>query len=196
MAIVIKKFEPTEQTKRIIQLAEEAQEGVEITRLNMRTNIEIAMKCGALLIKEQNHVTKQMGRGFWSSYFEINFSKILPLRSAQRWMGLARAHGAGARSLSSKTSAGVLPGSSGGDDSLRSGILALGIFPVKTPAEVAGNRTTPTFTSHLAVVNRFKKWHAAMRKRRDYEPMTQTQREQLRKDFREVHEFCQEIFAP
>ena len=200
--ITQKTYEPTEQTKRIIELAQEALDGANHAKQRINASVEAACRCGALLNAEQKKVSKELGRGYWLSYFEIHFAKIVPYGTARRWMGLA---------ITNKVRAEVSMQSSASDSKssqemakfptepteniIRRGMLALDMFPKKTHGAIEGDRPTPQFNSHLAIINRFKLWLADFTKANHSRAMTGEQKAQLRKDFRELIEFCEELTA-
>ncbi len=200
--ITQKTYEPTEQTKRIIELAQEAHDGALQAKRQIHTSVEIACKCGALLNAEQKKVSKELGRGYWLSYFEATFSKHVAYSTARRWMGLA---------ITNKVKAEVLTENKNRDagakelqnfdphseheNIIRRGMLALDMFPKKTHIVIEADRPTPQLHSHLAIINRFKSWRADFAKANNHKPMTGEQRTQLRQDFREVIEFCNELTA-
>lgn len=200
--IVQKTYQPTAQAKRIIELTQEIQDGTQQAKRQIHTQVENACKCGALLNAEQKIVTKEMGRGYWMSYFEATFSRHVPYSTARRWMGLA---------IVNKTKPEVLTESKNQDgeakelqnfdpysqreNTIRRGMLALDMFPKKTHAPLEADRPTPQLQSHLAIINRFKAWRADLAKANNYRQLTGEQRTQLRQDFREVIEFCNELTA-
>ena len=195
MTKIVKKYEPTEQTKRIIELAQEAQGGATEARKRIKLSIDAAVKCGQLLIEERKQVIKEIGRGYWLSYYEINFAKVLPLRTAQYWMKLQCAIAYSRSSEPGNNGNGDLPESMPEDNITRLGMLALELFPKKTELITHGNVPAPKLTSHLAIIARLEEWILALHKRSNYEPMTTAQRDQLRADFHKVIEFCNELEA-
>ncbi|MBS0328237.1 MAG: hypothetical protein JSR30_00160 [Proteobacteria bacterium] len=207
-----RKFEPTEQTKRIISLMQEVSAAVDEVRRNQKHTVAVASKCGALLNAEQQKVTKEFGRGRWMNYYEIHFAKYVPYSTGRRWMTLAIANGVKSTQFLSErlrsddeeaVSKAESPDSADekedceADDTppnnLRRGLLALELMPKKVEQQVIGNRPTPRLTSHLAIINRFKAWLADFKRSMGHRKLTEAQREQLSQDFREVIAFCKEL---
>src|SRR2546422_617125 len=89
-SITTKSYEPTERAQQILALSQEAFDGAEEVKKRTRQSVEKATECGRLLLEEQAHIGKTMGKGYWESYFEATFSKLLPSRTAQNWMRLAK----------------------------------------------------------------------------------------------------------
>ncbi len=194
MTKIIKKYEPTENTARILELGSELAGLVSTTKDNQHRCVELAVKIGALLSAERKKVTKEMGRGYWTSYYEITFGKTIPQSTGYRYMKLYF--------LSGKNGKAELADDYKSDfrqeepnNVLRNGILALDMLPKKEAPKLEGDRPAPRTSSHLALITRFKAWHVWYRRQNDHKAATPEQVQQLREDFRELIAFCKDLEA-
>ena len=193
MTKIIKAYEPTENTNRIIALGMELTELVGHTKENHHHCVELAVRIGSLLINERNKVTKEMGRGYWSSYYEITFGKVIPDRTARRYMQLAAASGRNAKAELAEDYKSDFRTSEQNGNMLRSGILALDMLPKKELPKIESDKPAPRINSHLALITRFKAWHVWFRRQNDHKAATPEQVAQLREDFRELIAFCKDL---
>lgn len=185
---------PTERTKQIITLAQEALGGAEEVRKRTRLSIEAAKKCGKLLTEEREAITRQAKkRGQWLSYYDSHFAHIIPLRTAQHWMkinAIAPSH-----TPELKGTSETAPTVFTNPNETRLGMLALDLFPKKKPVEVAGDAPTPRTDSHLAIVNRFVAWHTNLKQRSSLGRLSVEERNQLLADFGPIVEFVHQLEA-
>lgn len=193
MTKIIKTYEPTENTTRILSLGVELNGLIDATKSNQHRCVELATKVGALLMAEQAKVTKEMGRGYWVSYFEITFSKVISIASFYRYKKLAIICSAknGNDELAEDYKSDIRQNDT--PNLLRNGLFALEMLPKKEAPALAGDKPAPRPTSHLSLITKFKVWHIWWRKQNDYKPPTPEQATQLREDFREMIEFCKEL---
>lgn len=188
----ISLIEPREQTQRIIALAIEAQSGAEDVKKRVKLCIDAVRRCGKLLEEEKQFVTREMGRGKWIDYFEANFSKVLPLRTAQDWM---KKYGESAIAYSKThtledTSAPENPEFGMDSNTMRNGMLALGLFPKKVMMVSEGKIAAPRLdASHLAHISWLEDWIDELREN----TITPERVAQLRGDFRKIAAFCRDI---
>ncbi len=188
----IVNFEPSERTQQIVALAASALSGADEVRQRIRRTTEMALECGRLLIEEQAEVKAKHGHGAWSTYFEINFSKVVSDRHARHWMRMA------------KTAIATLP-SGYTPNQLRFDVLTLGAFPPKqhpgthgaidAPTNTPPGRTAttlPAHSTHLGLINRFSAWRAWLHTSTGGE-MTTERAMQLLSDFGPMVQFVEEL---
>lgn len=193
MTKIIKKYEPTENTKRILALGGELSDLVKTTKDNQHLCVDLAVKIGALLVIERNKVTKEMGRGYWGSYYDLTFGKVIPDRTGRRYMQLSAASGRNAKTELPDNYESSFRTELPTGNMLRSGILALDMLPKKEAPKIEGDRPAPRTTSHLALVTRFKAWHVWWRRQNDHKRATHEQVTQLKEDFRDLIAFCNDL---
>lgn len=184
-----RKIEQRPEVLRILALATEALEGATEVRKRVRRSLEAAEKCGQMLNREKRHVTREFGHGAWLSYFEINFSKTFNIRTAQGWMKLKNAI---AHSTKAELSDITAPEKTEIEDanSLRLGMLALGLFPKKTALTIAGNRPVPRLNeSYLAHLSWLEDWIDET----TAQPLTPELVAQFKVDWLKVSKFCSSL---
>jgi hypothetical protein len=189
----IKKYEPTSNTQKIIALGTELAAGITDTRSRMKLSIEQATELGRLLNREMSIITKELGRGYWTSYYEIQFNAVIPWSSGRRYMRMAKGLVLSEHSASGDNKA--LYESEIRQDSTnaeRIGIFALDFVPKKT-AVVSGDKPAKKIRSHLSFIAGFRQWFEWFKKTNDYKTAPKGQIEQLRTDFKEVIEFCKTL---
>ncbi len=190
------KIEPREETKRILELAEEALGGAIEARKRIKLSIDAAKKCGRLLNQEKKFVTRELGRGYWLSYYEINFGKVLPLRTAQHWMRLEYAIAYSPTDELRDSSGPEKTENMSEANILRLGMLALDLFPKKTPLLIEGNAPAPKLSaSYLAHLSWLEDWISEFNEQSLVTPPTAARIAQLKADFRKVIQFCQQLGA-
>jgi len=184
--IVQKSYKPTPECVRINELAKSAMGGAELAKKQIYLAGEEALKCGQMLLLEKSKITKEMGRGYWQSYFEINHGKVFTLRTAQRWMSLAQTP-----AIENDTPrANVV--SEEEPNRLRGVMVSLEIFPKKTNIPVEGEAPQPVRnSSFLVICNRFKAWHANWRKINGEARPSEAQLKNFRLDVRPLLEFLE-----
>lgn len=196
MSIVSKHYEPTERAKRIVELAQDALTSRDEVKKRVKLSIDAAKACGRLLIEERDSVTKLMGRGYWTSYYEIQFAKAIPERTGRAWMQLAAIaeikNDAPPTTTETENEPSELLLSS---NQTRLGMLALGLFPKKEAVLVADDQPTPRTDSHLTIINRFEAWHSQLKQRTSLGRMNPDERKQLLTDFRPIIEFVHQLEA-
>jgi len=145
-------IEPLERTKRIIQLAQEAQQEANDIKRRTRLSIEKARVVGDMLLAEQESIDSAFGKGKWEAYFASHFEKHISRATAFRWMKLARA-----TSL-------IAPNETAEADPklIRNGMAALELTPppkvhVKTQ-EAGKDAVIEVQANHLGLINRLMAW--------------------------------------
>lgn len=192
MTKIIKKYEPTENTKRIVELGGELSGLLASTKDNQHRCVELAVKIGSLLVSERKKVTKEMGRGYWTSYYEITFDKVIPQTTGYRYMKLFFSSGKNGKSELAEDYKSDFRQEEP-NNVLRNGILALEMLPKKEAPKLEADRAAPRTSSHLALITRFKAWHVWFRRQNDHKPATPDQVKQLLEDFRELVAFCKDL---
>lgn len=188
--LTVKKYKPSADCVRINELARSALGGAADAKRRINLAADDAMKCGELLCSEKSKVTKEMGRGFWASYFEINHGKVFTIRTAQRWMALHEVSRIESDNVVSRKRSKLETSETG--NRLRAEMVALEIFPKKVNAAVEGEGPQPVRNSSFLVIgNRFKAWHANWKKVNGDTQPTEAQLEILRKDVAGLLEFLQ-----
>ena len=120
----------------------------------------------------------------WTTWFDAQYAKEIPVEIADRYTRLAKAH-------EHQTTFGF-------DDSpnvMRSGLLALAIYPAKIHEQVEGDVPLQKLATHLALVNRFVLWMATWKKKHK-NPLTLDERARLITDFAPVIAFVDELRTP
>lgn len=162
----------------IIRLSKRANQKAQETRNHAKVSIDAALECGRLLLEEKAMIEERYKRqrGFWTEYFDTNYGKALPSSTAWRWMKMARL------AIDQKTPT---------ENIQRIGVLSLGIMPVKVHPALPGNRGVTRFPSHLSFINRFDVWLRAYLPVHPPATLPDSERQQLKADFRPVIEFVQ-----
>lgn len=188
-----KKYELSNRTQEIISLATAVNDDtIDVERRIYKTK-EAALECGRLLLEEQAHVLKTLGKGSWESYFDIMFSKVIARTTSFEWMKKYK------QSITRKAELPVtenqpvkleiVPESP--KNNLRESILLLKLMPAKKheAAERSGPIVaTPKLSNHLSFVNKFIAWHTEFMDANDGH-LTLEQRASFLRDFSPIANF-------
>lgn len=185
-----KKQEISDRASQIISLAQSAIQGAEEVKRRVYKSREEAIECGKLLLEEQIHVAKTLGKGSWESYFEIIFSKTISRTTAFAWIKEYK------QSVAIKAGPSTSPNKpltqataqEHEQNTLRRGMLTLNLFPAKKhePTSQAGPTTaTPSLSPHLSLINKLVAWHTELLMQ-NQGALTQERRSQLIQDFTPV----------
>lgn len=185
MTKIIKKYEPTENTARILELGGELSNLLSSTKDNQHRCVDLAVKIGCLLSAERKKVTKEMGRGYWTSYYDITFGKVIPQSTGYRYMKLFISSGKNGKTELAEDYKSDFRQEEP-NNVLRNGILALDMLPKKEAPKLEADKAAPRTSSHLALITRFKAWLVWHRRQNDHKPPTPTQAAQLLEDFRPI----------
>lgn len=185
---------PTDRTKRIIQLAQEAYSGSQLAVRHICLSKEAAIKCGQLLCEERDMVIAACGRGKWVSYYDSHFAQSLAQSTAYHWMKLFQHWKNGTDKVSTLSgSAKVKSEAALEANTTRRAMLSLKVFPKKEAVDLVDDHPTPRLDTHLAIINRFVAWRNGLRTPLD--KLAEEELAQLRTDFRPIREFIANLEA-
>ncbi len=121
----------------------------------------------------------------WQIWYDSNYATAIPEELAERFIRLARHHEE--QTVFSFDRAPNL---------MRSGLLALALYPAKQHDIVEGDVILPKAASHLVVVNRFCDWLAKWRRRLPVGGLSLNERARLLTDFDPIARFIDELRDP
>ncbi len=176
--LTVKTYRPSAECVRINELARSALNGASAAKKQIYVAGAEARRCGVLLLAEKSKITKEMGRGYWASYFEINHGKIFNIRTAQRWMAMINE----ISEIGNDTSAQSVVLEPKKANELRGTMVALEIFPKKTSEKIKDDKQASRNSSFIVIGNRFKAWHANWKKVNGDIPPNEEQLKTFRED--------------
>ncbi len=159
--------------------------------------ISAAHRCGALILKEkkwfESHPISKKHRNAlgeivqgekWSTWFDSKIKPSLPPEAAKAFTRLAKRH-EGQRSFTFDRDPNVI----------RSGVLALGIFPRKKHAKVEGDLSFPKVAKHHEIVNRLVAFERELASKTGGS-LNDNQRGRLLADFAPIASFLDRLRNP
>lgn len=157
----------------------------------MQKAVKAALACGQLLLAEKDWFDRTLGRKHkdgdgslvpaqpWASYSDATYGKSIPPAEVTRYMKLARRHeGQGEFQFGDPRGANVI----------RSGILALELFPAKVHEPIPEDARMPSVASHLAAVNKLASWWRQMSAKYRAHKLPDAIRDQLVRDLAPIIE--------
>ncbi len=192
---------------KILQLAKQANDASIEAKQFAEYAVSHAHECGKLLIAEKAwlleirdsardklKLLKNNGQpatpqetffkdADWQTWYDAQYASALDQETAERFIRLAKAH-EDQTTFDFADSPNVM----------RSGLLALHIYPAKLHEEVEGDVPLEKPASHLAIVNRFVLWHQNWKKKHAT-TLTDNERGRLLADFGPLSLFIDELRA-
>ena len=192
----------------ILDFARQANTGANLVKQATVDAVKAAHKCGQLLILEKAWIDETRAKAKeqvklaknneqapdpqmtfwqdldWPTYYDANFAKEITREQADRFVHLAKTH-EGQGTFEFLKAPNVM----------RSGLLALQVFPPKQHEPVPNDVRLPPLASHFQVVHRFAIWLDGWR-RKHGPTLSANERGRLLADFAPVAQFIDALRDP